>query len=80
MTNSRRVASYRVGQIKTSGLVESVIKYFVLVNQPSFIGFVGQKGLIVLLNLLVGNFADQVVGRLARLIFFSFKKRHITEK
>ena len=54
--------------------------YFVLFNQPSFIGFVGQKGLIVLLNLLVGPFADQVVGHLDGLIIFSFKNRHITEK
>ena len=44
-----------------------------LVNQPSFSGFVGQKGLIVSLNLLVGHFPDQVVGRLTRQIFFLLK-------
>ena len=41
-------------------LVEMYNKTIFLANQPSFIGFLGQKCLIVKLNLLVGHFSDQV--------------------
>ena len=58
--------------LKPIYLVEIYNKAYLLVIQPSFIGFVGQKGLLVKLNLLVGNFSDQVVSRLAKLIIFYF--------
>ena len=44
-----------------------------MVNQPTFSGFFSQKGLIVILNIMVGHFADQVVNQLAKLSFFILK-------
>ena len=44
-----------------------------MVNQPSFIWFFGQNGLIFVLRLLVGHIADQIVSRLTRLIIFLSK-------
>ena len=53
-----------------TNFVEISWKDCLLVNQPSFIWFDGQNGIIIILRLLVGHFVDQVVSRLARLNIF----------
>ena len=48
--------------------VTSRQRYFLLDNQPNFLILSdNQKGLIILLNLLVGHFTDQKVGQMVRL-------------
>ena len=42
-------------------------------QSTKFIWFVGWKGLNIILRLLDAHFADQVVGRLARLVIFTFE-------
>ena len=44
-----------------------------LVYQPTFSNFFSQKGLIHILNIMVGHFADKVVNWLAKLLFIVSK-------
>ena len=45
-------------------------RYILLVKEISVISFVGQKGIIIIQRLLVGDFVNQLISQLPRVFFY----------
>ena len=52
-------------------------RYILLVKEISVISFVGQKGIIIIQRLLVGDFVNQLISQLPR-VFLS-KTKNVTK-